>query len=320
MKISEPLSESAVRSKFPKLVMMIGLPGSGKSTLALELSDKSDFIIHSSDKIREELYGNESEQGEGTEVFEILHRRIKQDLLAGKQVIMDATNLSSKHRRAFLQELPNIPCHKIAHLVLTPFTECCRKNNLRNRIVPMKIMDRMYKNFTPPAYWEGFDVICLIYNKEEYPDYDAEKWINAACLVPHDNPHHQLSIGEHCKKALEEANINNFFNYSANFEIATILHDCGKPYTKAFTNSKGEISKVAHYYSHQNVGAYDSLFFTNNQIGVVDPLEVSQLICYHMHPFFWEGNEKSENKFRKLWGENFYNKIIRLHECDLAAH
>ena len=51
-------------------------------------------------------------------------------------------------------------------------------------------------------------------------------------------------------------------------------------------------------------------------------LYVAQLIRWHMQPYFWEkdNNEKLQNKYRKLWGEDLYNDIMQLHAADLAAH
>ena len=51
-------------SGIPKLEILIGIPGSGKSTYAKEEHESnSNSVYLSSDKIREELYGNESVQG-----------------------------------------------------------------------------------------------------------------------------------------------------------------------------------------------------------------------------------------------------------------
>lgn len=42
-----------------ELIMLVGLPASGKSTWAKEYSETHpDYIVHSSDKLREEMYGD----------------------------------------------------------------------------------------------------------------------------------------------------------------------------------------------------------------------------------------------------------------------
>ena len=53
-----------------KLFMIIGLPASGKSTVAMDFAKMNNANIHSSDKIREEWYGDESIQGDNVKIFE----------------------------------------------------------------------------------------------------------------------------------------------------------------------------------------------------------------------------------------------------------
>ena len=89
----------------PKLTMLVGLPASGKSTYAKEKAEKERAVVCSSDVIRKELYGDENVQGDGNEVFNILHERVKELLSQGWDVIYDATNVKSKRRRAFLREI-----------------------------------------------------------------------------------------------------------------------------------------------------------------------------------------------------------------------
>lgn len=74
------------------------------------------------------------------------------------------------------------------------------------------------------------------------------------------------------------------------------------------------------YYSHEHVGAYDSLFF-DYPVGI-NALTVSALISNHMKPYVWErdNNEKMYNKYLKLWGDYFMQCVMILHEADKAAH
>ena len=91
----------------PNFVMLVGLPGSGKSYIAHKLS-KMDYNIHSSDDIREELSGDINNQEINQKVFNILHNRVKEDLRANKNCVYDATNISYKRRKAFLEEIKSI--------------------------------------------------------------------------------------------------------------------------------------------------------------------------------------------------------------------
>lgn len=79
----------------PLFIMMIGLPYSGKFEHAKRLQQKHNAVIHASDEIREELLGDVQDQNNNAKVFEVLHSRVKADLLAGKNVIYDATDRKS---------------------------------------------------------------------------------------------------------------------------------------------------------------------------------------------------------------------------------
>ena len=79
------------------LIVMIGIVGSGKSSYAQRyLSDK---VILSSDKIREEIFGSASIQKDNNLIFSTLYRRMVENLIAGNDVVIDATNISLKFRR-----------------------------------------------------------------------------------------------------------------------------------------------------------------------------------------------------------------------------
>ena len=101
--------------------MLCGLPGSGKSTYAKELADLTGAVICSSDAIRAELFGDINSQTNNDAVFSELHKRVKENLRKNVNVIYDATNISSKRRRAFLRELKNIPCIKECIIMAVPF-------------------------------------------------------------------------------------------------------------------------------------------------------------------------------------------------------
>ena len=308
-----------VDSIMPSFVMMCGISGSGKSTVAKELAEEYDATIFSSDALREELFGDVNDQEHNQEVFIELHRRIKAHLSLGKSAIMDSTNLSYKKRMAFLQELKNIPCEKICILVATPYVQCVERNAQRDRKVPKYALERMYHSIDIPYWYEGWNTIGIT-----YPDNLVRKewisWLDSVQDFNQDNPHHNLTLGGHCEKTLDYL----FERFGGTDQRSTILrmagavHDIGKCSTKTFKNSKGEITDVAHYYSHEHTGSYDSLFYGPVQRA----LDVAVLIRWHMMPYVYEkdNNEKLHNKYRKLWGEQLYEDIMRLHEADKSAH
>lgn len=300
----------------PKFMMMVGLPGSGKSTLARNLAEAMNAIILSSDQIRKELLGDENSQENNEKVFAILHREIKNNLKAGNNVIMDSTNISSKRRRAFLRELKNISCCKECMIVATPFTMCLDFNKARDRVVPYEVIKRMYMNWNTPYSFEGWDII-YSFHPNHYKQQSINDWLVDYMDFDQDNLHHSHSLGKHCLFTGKEF----LWDKDETLLEAALLHDCGKPFTKSFKNSKGEDTETAHYYRHENVGAYDSLFFEYSD--GVEALDVSILINLHMQPYFWEREENSEKiamKYKKLWGEELFNKVMKLHEADKNAH
>ena len=311
----------------PTFTMLVGIPGSGKSHWAETHRDELNAVIHSSDAIREEL-GDINDQSKNDEVFDILHWRVKSDLIAGDNVIYDATNLKRKNRVHMLQhELKDIPCNKICVLFCTPYEFCVANNFARERKVPVHVLVRMYKNFEVPCLQEGWDDIQLVWWNYRYIpgfEYDFVKDLMDWKWISHDNPNHTYSIGDHMisafcnmSKYMKEYNMDD-----KRLLIAAAMHDCGKPETKAFINSKEEPCETAHFYQHHTIGSYLSLFYLR-EMGFSDEdiLYTSLLINLHMQPFLsYDKSEKSREKDRRLFGDETLKYVDILHLCDINAH
>lgn len=301
-----------------KLFMMIGIPASGKTSLAEQIAKSEDAEIVSSDNIRKELYGDENIQGDSNEVFKIVENRIIDGLKNNKNMIYDATNINYKRRMAFLQKIKKIKIEKIAIMVATPYEQCLIRNSQRKRQVPEEVMKRMYFNFYVPQYFEGWDDIQIKYTNNYIFFFDDLEDIKQ------DNPHHKLTVLEHCKKTEEILNKQNG-QLSIPINFAGRLHDIGKLKTKTFINSKGEKTNIAHFYNHEKVSAYDSLFYVNlrSRIEMMKDeefaLETIKLIQWHMLPWT-EMSEKTEQKYKRLLSENFWNDLMILHKADEEAH
>lgn len=306
----------------PKMIMLCGLVGSGKSYKAKELAEQYDANIHSSDSIREELSGDINNQDINDLVFKTLHQRIREDLQNGKNCIYDATNISYKRRMSFLESLNKIPCEKICVLMATPYEQCLKNNASRDRVVPEGVIERMYRTFDVPWYYEGWDEIRMEYSPEGNDAFGwISDWINSVKDYNQDNSHHTLTLGEHCWQTFKYLDEHKIDSTSPDvLKYAATLHDCGKPFCKTFTNTKGEITEQAHYYSHEHTSSYDSLFYRTPYRNL--RLRMAVLIRWHMQPYYWEkdNNEKLQNKYRKLWGEDLYNDIALLHKADREAH
>lgn len=298
----------------PTLIMMVGLVASGKSTYASQLAEKMPATVFSSDALRKEMFGDVENQENNQKLFQELHKRIKECLKSGKNAIYDATNISSKRRRGFLNELKNIDCRKQCVIMVTPYEQCLENNKNRDRVVPEWVIKNMYMKWQTPHQFEGFDVVSIKYwdnNHFIFPSDVADSLID----FDQHNPHHSLTLGEHLHKTYELCKCS-----SRNTLCACLVHDCGKPFAQTFESYKGMPSDTAHYYGHEHISAYESLFIY--PVGSINPVQISALVTWHMQPYFWErdNNEKLHNKYKKIWGEEFYNELAALHEADKAAH
>lgn len=316
----------------PEFLMLVGLPASGKTTYIKKYFNQN-LKVHSSDAIREELSGDINNQNINKQVFETLHKRVKEDLKNGISCVYDATNISWKRRKAFLQELNSIDCWKICHIIATPFEVCLEQNEQRDRKVPYEVIERMYKNFDIPWWNEGWDDIEIWYENKNYKTgYGSwEEFLEDTIDFAQDSKWHKETLGNHCKKCYEYVKENED-KLSAliwnEVRIASALHDCGKPFVKDFHNSGGEETEYAHFYNHENVGSYNSLFYCDEQDDYYDRLSIAALIRWHMvlH-FFKDWEQKTIDRYEKeftthhyLKEMQFYEALKLLNEGDKNAH
>lgn len=299
----------------PVFFMMVGLPASGKSYYAKKLEKDFDAITYSSDAIREELAVDINCQDKNTEVFELLHKRIKESLISGHNTIYDATNINYKKRMAFLNEIRSINCYPVCYFMATPYLDCVQQNINRDHSVPIEVIEKMYENIYIPQNYEGWDDIVIIQNYDiiDFNTNDLFNGENGLNKLNQDNPYHTLTVGKHCIKCAQNLFIQN---KSCDYELfeAAFLHDIGKPFTKSFTNYKGEDTIDAHYYQHHLVSAYDSLFYSQSE----NKLLVANYIQWHMNLYFLK-TTKSINKFKNLVGEDFFKNLELLHQADILA-
>ena len=303
--------------------MLVGLPGSGKSWYAE--NKLSHAVIHSSDAIREELLNNVDDQSQQELVFQTLHDRVIRDLQIGLSVVYDATNISYKRRRVFLQQVKglHIPGLKtVCVFMATPYSKCVENIANRERTVPENVIHRMYQNIDIPMKAEGWDAI-WIENVDPFIG-DINFLLSRLAGMEHDNPHHEFTVGQHMLTAYEYFD-KNYSDMANDIPLgrAVALHDIGKEFTKVFHDSKGNPTDIAHYYNHERVGAYESFAHTADLLSKDDQLRVALLIRWHMAPFAVEKSDhpsKTERKFKDLLGEDIWSQVMILHDCDLHAH
>lgn len=299
----------------PNFIMLVGIPGCGKSTYTKDLADKG-YSIFSSDAIRDEL--NMHNPRQSGIIFDIMHKRIKKDMDNGKDIVYDATNMSRKNRVAYLETIKSYTDYKkICYLFIVPIDVCKERNSHREGYakVPDEVYDKMLCNFQTPMMEEGWDeIVPILYDKDFELDFgDLDKFNQ-------DNHNHALTLGKHmtaATKYLEDNGADEVLIEAAKW------HDIGKFYTKKFENYKGEPTTEAHFYNHENYGAYVYLliWLKNQNIPFEKALEVSQIINWHMAPYIrWGKSTKAYNNDRKLVTEEFINRVNLFHAADEYAH
>lgn len=297
--------------------MMVGVAGSGKSFIARDLG----CPIVSSDAIRAELFGSEEDQSHNGEVFNELHKRIKNYLANGQSCVYDATNLSRKRRKNFLKELPK-DVKKIAVVAATEIDVILEQNANRVRHVPEEVIWRMYKEMSLPRLDEGWDSIRMIPNPKNKKTLG--EYLFDAYGVDHDNPHHQLDIFHHMLEASKyasdhaaEKGLDKNLKHLA--RTAALFHDIGKPVVKSRMKYNGKEDDHSHFYNHHEVGAYMVACcvgqFSSKQYDFYAALIV--LIQWHMEYYF---RDNFIDEFERLYGSEMRAVYDLLHEADMAAH
>ena len=250
-----------------------------------------------------------------------MRKRTIEDLKAGKTVIYDATNVTRKARKSIIACAH--PTHDTieCHIVWAEPEECIRRDSFRDRKVGPAVIDKMLRRWQSTWLDEGFDKIEVHLNQQ---DFDQVKYVASKASdlhIPHDNPHHTLSVWDHCMQAhiniIDQAVRENVIKYKDYNKLAKAAywHDIGKPYTKFF--KPGE--DVAHYYDHHCVGGYLAygLFLSPGHlfrdVEMEDVCLISWIISTHMEPFF---NSGYYQKMHPQW--KWY--IDTIHEADVNAH
>lgn len=289
-----------------KFIMCCGLPASGKTYWATAETIIKDVTLLSSDGFRETHpnYDNNA-------IFELMHKYTIKSLEAGRTVIYDATNLARKHRIAILTEVkhkfPAVFCR--IEVFMAPIKMLKERNSHRTgaACVPDEVFQKMLCSFQFPQFFEGWDEIHM----NEHNQYQLADMASATDFDQM-NPHHKLTLWDHSSKACE---IMKEHYGDAVMREAAFFHDLGKFYTQTFDENG-----VAHYYGHENAGAYmyalhafELRLFSFNEI-----LDILFLINYHMRPYQW--SDRTFQKDLELFGADKIKKLKLIHFCDEEAH
>lgn len=141
---------------------LIGPPGAGKSTLAQQWVRRSPhYQWISTDRIRQDLFGDAATQGNWPQVEAEVIRQIQAAIAAGIPVIYDATNAKRTWRLDLMQKLADRSTQWMAWWLKTSLKQCKVRNRNRDRQVAEAVIEDMYAALKamPPLSAEGFVVV-----------------------------------------------------------------------------------------------------------------------------------------------------------------
>lgn len=304
-----------------KLILLVGLSGSGKSTYAQKLKEQNEnFAIVSSDQMRIKLFGDVNVQDKNDILFAKIHKDVEELLQCGSNVIVDATNLTYKTRRPFIDIAKKIAkqCRSVgcdhcysteAHIIATDFDECSGRNLSRDRVVPQEVLFNQLKKFQVPFYGEGFDNIKIIDDKRNSVDV-----LSLWSVFPDFNQgskYHKHTFKDHSSLVFSKVYRETD---NSNLHKAALYHDIGKMFTKV-EKEDGHFS----YHGHANVGAYYYMTNLIEDIHTDETLYIMALINYHMLPYDWSSDE-TYIKYKKLFGHKLFYDLLLINEADKSAH
>jgi len=147
--------------------LLIGPPASGKTTLAGVLAKLTGAQLLSTDRLRQELFGDARVQGPWVDIEALLHQRIRELVAAGVPVIVDATHARRSWRLAITQALAlPVPVEWIGWWLYTSLSTCLQWNQTRKRLVPEPVIREMAAALADPVFGpsraEGFAAVVAV--------------------------------------------------------------------------------------------------------------------------------------------------------------
>lgn len=159
--------------------MLIGIQGSGKTTFANELCKKLNCDIISTDLLRKEGVSE-------NDVWKTVYQRCTDALNNNIDAIYDATNITPKVRKRFIDEIIKLGGNPLigAYYFITDVNKCYERVKIRNTManelyLPEEVVFSYHSKLIEPTLEEGFVFIKKIDDgKEVEVQYNEEKYHN----------------------------------------------------------------------------------------------------------------------------------------------
>ena len=172
-----------VNMKRNKYILLCGVSGSGKSHYSKELAAQIGATIVSSDDIRREITGSQSDMSKDGYMWNhIIPQRIRSALLKGN-CIMDSCAYYRKARKPLIEYGMEMDAWIEAHYFENDLARAIKQNQLRERVVPLEVLERQSARWVTPTMDEGFDLILNI--DKEKRDLEEKRKIALDELTQH---------------------------------------------------------------------------------------------------------------------------------------
>ena len=138
----------------PVLTLMCGLPRCGKSTWIRK--NKGDAVIVCPDDVRSSILGHQFHKNAEDFVWAISKAMVRLLLEQKKDIIIDATNLTSTSRGDWIKIANDYKAHIRIVWIKTSIKKCKERNlkSKKGQKLPSEVIDRMALIFENPWYYK----------------------------------------------------------------------------------------------------------------------------------------------------------------------
>ena len=133
----------------PKLLVLKGLPASGKTTFAKTLVNKG-WVRVNKDDLRAMLHNSQFNKPNEEFILKTRDDIIVRAITSGNNVVVDDTNLHPKHTERLSSIAAVFEADYEEKFFDVDIREAIKRNELRDKPVPVKAIYSMYNNFIKP--------------------------------------------------------------------------------------------------------------------------------------------------------------------------